>query len=343
MLFGHHHHGHHGHDNGHGHGHGHGHAHGHSHGLAPGTGGRSGLRLRAAAAVLILGAAALAACLQIVRPGEALVLTRFGDPVRVVASPGLAWRLPAPVENAVPVDLRLRTTSNGLQDVGTKDGLRVLVQAYAAWQVSPEPEHIRRFVRAVRNQPDEAAEQIRSFIGSALETTASRFDLASLVNTDPAAVRLDELERLLRERVEAQMLDTYGIAVRQVGIERLTLPFETLSATVSRMRAERQTVALQRTAEGQRIAAEIRANALRDARILVANGRSEAASIEAASRVEAGDTYGAAYGADPGLYVMLRSLDMLDAVIGENTRLVLRTDAAPFRSFVEGPPQAPAR
>ena len=34
---------------------------------------------------------------------------------------------------------------------------------------------------------------------------------------------------------------------------------------------------------------------------------------------------------------MLRSLDTLENVVGENTRLILRTDAPPFRVFVEGP------
>ena len=57
-------------------------------------------------------------------------MTRFGDPVRVLTEPGLAWKLPAPIEGTIPVDLRLRTTSSGLQDVGTRDGLRILVQAY---------------------------------------------------------------------------------------------------------------------------------------------------------------------------------------------------------------------
>ena len=42
-------------------------------------------------------------------------------------------------ESTIPIDLRLRTTSTGLQDVGTRDGLRVLVQAYVAWQVPGDP------------------------------------------------------------------------------------------------------------------------------------------------------------------------------------------------------------
>ncbi len=288
------------------------------------------------AAVIVVGAV-LSACLIIVRPGEAIVVTRFGNPERVDGTPGIAWRAPTPVENTINVDLRLRTTSSGLHDVGTRDGLRILVQAYVAWQVPNDPDHIRQFLRAVRNQPDEAAAQLQSFVGSALEIAASGFDLASLVNTDPKRVQLDAFETRLRERLEQQVLSVYGVAIKQVGIERLTLPPETLEATVERMSAERLTVATQREAEGNRAAAEIRSNADRDSRVTVAQAQAEAAAIEAKSRADAAEIYGSAYKSDPDLYTLVRSLDTLDSVISNNTRLILRTDAAPFKAFVEGP------
>jgi membrane protease subunit HflC len=249
--------------------------------------------------------------------------------------------LPAPIDNKIEVDLRLRTTSSGLQDVGTRDGLRILIRAYVAWQVPDDPEHIRQFLRAVNNQPDIAADQLRSFIASSLEITAGSFDLSGLVNTDPKKIMFREFEASLRRRLEEQALKTYGIAIRQVGIERLTLPAETLDATVERMRAERFTVAAERQAAGERTAAEITSNADRDARILVANTKVEAAAIEAKSRVTAADLYAQAYRADPDLYTLLRSLDTLDSVLGENTRIILRTDAAPFRILADGPRTTP--
>jgi membrane protease subunit HflC len=153
----------------------------------------------------------------VVSAGEAIVITQFGDPVRVLTVPGLAWKLPAPIQGTIPVDLRLRGTSTGLQDVGTKDGLRILVQAYVAWQVPSNPDHIRRFVRAVRNDPDEAARQLRSLVGSALQVTASSFDLADLVNTDPGRVRLAAFEAKLRDQIQQQVLETYGIQVVEAG------------------------------------------------------------------------------------------------------------------------------
>ena len=287
-------------------------------------------------AVVVALAVLLSACLVLVSPGQAIVVTRFGNPVRVITTPGLAAKLPAPIDNTVAVDLRLRTTSSGLHDVGTRDGLRILVQAYIAWQIPDDAEHIRQFLRAMRNQPEIAAEQLRSFTGSALEITASSFDLASLVNTDPGQIKLDQFENALRQRINEQALKVYGITIRQVGLERLTLASDTLSATIERMKAERETVAAERSAQGQRMADQIRSNADRDSRVVQAQAKVEAADIEAKSRIASAAIYKQAYSTDPQLYTLLRSLESLDAIVGPNTRLILRTDAAPFRVLIDG-------
>ncbi|QHG64915.1 protease modulator HflC [Pseudomonas putida] len=321
----------------HGHDHDHDHDHNHDHDHADNHGRARPAWLRVGVALLLVLIMAATACLVQVRVGEATVITRFGNPSRVLIEPGLNWRWPVPFEAAVPVDLRLRTTSSGLQDVGTRDGLRIIVQAYVAWQVAADPQSIQLFMRAVQNQPDEAARQIRTLVGSALETTASGFELADLVNVDASRVRIDGFEQRLREQIEQQLINSYGVRVVQVGIERLTLPKVTLEATVDRMRAERETIATERTAEGKRKAAEIQSAAERDARILQADASVKAAQIQAQSQVQAADIYGKAYAGAPQLYTLLRSLDTLGSVINPGTKLVLRTDAAPFRALVEGP------
>ena len=72
----------------------------------------------------------------------------------------------------------------------------------------------------------------------------------------------------------------------------------------------------------------------------MAQGKASVADIEAKSRIEAAGIYKNAYAADPQLYTMLRSLDSLNSIVGSNTTLILRSDAAPFRALVEGPPGA---
>ncbi len=304
--------------------------------------GRARIALRFGLATLGLAAAVLAASAVMVGAGQAVVVTRAGEPVRVLTEPGLAWKLPAPVETTIPVDMRLRTTSTGLQDVGTRDGPRILVQAFVAWRVQPDPDSIELYVRSVRDDPDEAARQLRSLAGAALQVTAGAFDLADLVNTDPRRARIAAFETQLQTQLDATMRRTYGIAIERIGIERLTLPDSILAATVARMRSERETAAAERTAQGLRQAAAIRSDAARDSRITVAQAQTQAAGIEAASRKEAADIQAKAYTADPDLYLMLRSLDTLSAMIGPTTRLVLRTDSAPFNVLVQGPPTEPA-
>lgn len=293
--------------------------------------------LRLGIAAFLLTLAVLTACLLNVSAGSATVVTRFGNPERVLLSPGLAWRLPAPFETPINVDLRVRSTSSGLQDVGTRDGLRVLVQAWVIWKVKPDDNNVLRFIRAVQNQPDEAARQIRTFIGSALETTTSNYALADIVNVDRNKVKIDQLEQGLQAQLKSQLLNSYGIEVIQTGIERLTLPAVTLNATVDRMRAERETIAAERTAEGKRLAAEIHSQADRDGRIVEADASVKAATIMANAQRDAASIYGKAWASDPQLYSLLRSLDTLSTIVNSNTRLVLRTDAEPFKALVQGP------
>jgi membrane protease subunit HflC len=296
------------------------------------------LLVRITLATMVLLAAGATSSLIMVGPGQALVVTEFGKPVRVLTQPGLAWKIPAPIEAIIPVDLRLRTTSSGLQDVGTLEGLRILVQSYLAWQVDDDPAHIEQFLRAGRRNPDDIAGQLRSFMGSMLQVTASNFSLSDLVNTDPAKSRVAAFERQLQANLYRQVLDTYGIRIVQTGIERLSLPAETLAATVARMRAERETIAAQRTADGLRAAAAIRSDATRDARLIGAQAQQEVAEIKAKGREKAAEIHAAAYALDPQLYTLLRSLDTLDATVGPKTQVILRTDAEPFRALVEGPP-----
>ncbi len=277
-----------------------------------------------------------------VKNGEGVVITRLGAPVRVVTDPGLAWMLPAPIERAQRVDRRLRTTATGSHGVLTKDGLSLVVQAYAAWQVRGDGATVLRFVRATGGDGDAAANQLRTLLNSALETISGRFALTDLVNTDASAVRLSDYEAALRERLAATAFDTLGVELVQVGIERLLLPDATLQATVTRMSEERRVAAEERQSAGRKAAGEIKATADKESRIAKATAEQDAAVIEAKAKAEAAGIYGTAYTADPELYVWLRSLDALEASLAGNARLILATDAPPFQALVSPPPKPSA-
>jgi modulator of FtsH protease HflC len=310
-------------------------AHHHHHADKPHQAGSPALRM--VIALLLVAVALLAATLIVVPQGSVQVITRFGNPVRIHLEPGLHWRLPAPIERVVDVDVRQHTTGTGLHDVGTKDGLRLQIAAYLAWKIPAEEKSVLQYVRSVRGVADEAAVQIRSFLGSALETEVSRYALSDLVNTDKNRVLLETLEIALRKRLVDQVRDMYGIEVVQVGIERLGLPQSTLNVTIERMIAERQTAAATKKAKGSQLAAEIIQGAFREQRIIKAKAEEDAAAIEAKARTDAAAIYAQAHKTDPELYNFLRGLDALDKIITGSTRIIVRTDAAPFKALVEGP------
>ncbi|HEX3132937.1 MAG TPA: protease modulator HflC, partial [Planctomycetota bacterium] len=87
------------------------------------------------------------------------------------------------------------------------------------------------------------------------------------------------LEQALLTRLAAQVRETYGVELVQVGIERLGLPESTITATIDRMIAERQTAAAQKKAAGSQLAAEINQAAFRDSRIAVAKAQEEASGV----------------------------------------------------------------
>jgi membrane protease subunit HflC len=292
-----------------------------------------------------LAAAALACVVWLslsvvtVGAGQALLVTHFGRPAGVLTRPGVYLTWPSPLRGLVEVDTRLRVTMGALRDVVTRDGQPMRVQAFVAWRVPPEADPVQLFVRA----GGDASRDIEGLVDSALPGVASGFAAAEFFAARPGAGWLGQFAERLKDAVAGRAHEAFGVTVLQVGVAQLTLPEAVLAATEARMRAARVAEAGARAAQAQLQAAEIRAEASRDSRIALAEAQTEAAQIEAASRKEAADIEAKAYNADPDLYLMLRSLDTLSTMVGPSTRLVLRTDAAPFNMLVQGPPLDPGK
>ena len=261
-----------------------------------------------------------------VREGTAAIITRFGEPVRTLDQPGLHPRLPWPAEEAVLVDLRARTFSTAHTEMLTRDKKNVILVGFAVWRVS-DP---LRFLQAVGSV--EAAEQkLDGLVTNAQIGVLGGFDLAALTSTDPSTLQLDAIEAALLAAVEGMARDQYGIAVLDMGFSRLSLPEENVAVVFRQMKAERKQFAARHQAEGDEEAARIRAEADLEAARIRAEGEAEAARIRGEAEAEAARIYAEAYARDPDLYRFVRSLESLDAVVGGQTTVILRTDSEPFR------------
>ncbi len=302
-------------------------------------------RLRLLAGLPLALALAFAGFTTVVQPGEAVALSLLGGAPRIVATPGLALRLPPPLETATRIDLRLHVTESPPVDAETKDDARVTLQGFVAWRVAADPARVALYARALSDiggDPAELSRQIGVALRAAVRATAGHFELSALENTDATKLQRERFDKGVEDELGQMMpLRAGGITVLQAGLQRLTLVDAGKPAALTGLRAALAAEGAERIARAEAEAAEIRANAARDARIAIAEARAQAAATAAGAARQAATIEAQAYNADPDLYLMLRSLDSLGTLVGPNTKLVLRTDAAPFNTLVLGPPTEP--
>ena len=154
-----------------------------------------------------------------VASNESAVLTRFGSPVRTLADPGLYFKWPWPVDTVHRFDTRLAFYDTRVSEALTQDKRNVILPVFLAWRVA-DP---LKFLQAL-GTPAAVPTKLDSLAISARNSLLGRYDFQELVSTDPARLKLAELEQRLTEEIRPAALAAFGIAIEQVGLKRIALP-----------------------------------------------------------------------------------------------------------------------
>jgi membrane protease subunit HflC len=277
-----------------------------------------------------MGGAALAGIVfsasgLIVREGYAVLVTRFGHPVRTDRSAGLHWKMPWPIDEARFIDMRRRVYETGQTEMLTRDKKNVIARTFVVWRVD-DP---LTFTQAVGAEAD-ADEKLDGLLTNAAIGTLGGHDLSAMVSTNPADLKIDQIESELLAGTAPMAQRNYGIVIEQVRLDRLALPQENVTAVFDQMRAERSQFAAKFSAEGELEASRIRSEASLEAARIRAKGAEEEARIRGETAAAVARIYAGAHGLDPELYQFTRSLESLTRLVGGSTSLILRTDSEPF-------------
>ncbi|MEM9765099.1 MAG: SPFH domain-containing protein [Pseudomonadota bacterium] len=242
------------------------------------------------------------------------------------------------------VDNRLNSTSSGLINTPVADGDAVstlTMEAFGVWRVPREGDAVVLFLRALGNDPQQAADLLRKIMQSKMQEIAGGFQLDQLVNVQESATRLEEFEALVTESASQGLKQEYGIDLIAVHLERMQVPERTIQSTIDAMAKEREVQAERILAVGKARAGQIRSRTESEARVIRAEAEEQAAGIRAAALEEANLIYAEVHRQDPELYRFKRSLDSLESIVGKQTRIVIRANAAPFEAItsVPGPKQ----
>src|SRR5580700_8214622 len=261
----------------------------------------------------------------VVREGEAVLVTRFGRPLRAATETGLHWKLPWPIDEASVLDMRRRVYETGHTEMLTRDKKNIIARTFVIWRIGDA----LTFTQAIGAEGGAEA-KLDGLLTNAAIGTLGGHDMSALVSTNPADLQVDQIESELLASTAPMALRSYGVAIEQIRLERLALPEENVTAVFEQMRAERRQFAAKFNAEGEKEASRIRSEATLEAAKIRAAGEQEAARIRGESAAEIAKTYADAHKVDPELYKFTRALESLDKLVTGSTSLVLRTDAEPF-------------
>jgi membrane protease subunit HflC len=275
--------------------------------------------LLAVAAIALVGA--YGALFTVYQTKQALVV-RFGEPIKIISTPGLYVKAPL-VDTVITVDNRILDLENAAQEVFASDQRRLVVDAFARYRITD----VLAFYKTVNNI-EGANARLSSLLNAALRRVLGEVTLIQVVRDDRAALMgrvRDQLDREAR---------AFGIEVVDVRIRRADLPEQNSQAVYARMQTERQRQAASIRGEGNQKNQEIRAKADRDVTVLVAEAQKQADQIRGQGDAERNRIFAEAYGKDPDFFAFYRSMQAYEAGLRSgDTRLVLRPDSDFFKYF----------
>ena len=196
--------------------------------------------------------------LFVVQQTEQALVLRFGEPVRVILSPGLYAKVPL-VDNVEVLEKRILDLDSPPLEIIASDQKRLVVDAFGRYRIL-DP---LRFFQSVGTVVV-ADQRLSVLLNSAVRQVLGEATFESVVRDE----RSDLMSRInARVNRESQSL---GVEVVDVRIRRADLPEANSQAIYERMQTERQREATEIRAQGEQAARRIRAEADRSATVIVA-------------------------------------------------------------------------
>ncbi len=279
--------------------------------------------------LLILGAVVGAAMvlalssLFTVYQTQQVLITQFGEPIRVIREPGLAWKVPF-VQSVIPMDRRLLDYEASGQEVILGDQRRLVVDTFTRYRiVNP-----LLFFQTVGATEAGIRLRLAPIVSSALRNVLGNEPLLSVLSADRARI-MGEIRRRVNDEAR-----TFGVEVVDVRIRRADLPEENTQAILSRMQSERERVAREQRAEGAEQAQRIRANAERERTVLIAEAQSQAEILRGQGEQMAIRIFADAFQRDPEFFQFWRTMQAWREAFQEgDSRLLLSPDSEFFKYF----------
>ena len=304
--------------------------------------------------VLLIIAAGIAVLMAftsayIVNETEQVVVTQFG---RVVGTPkqapGLYFKVPF-IQEATYFPKNLLQWEGDPGQIPTLDKTYIWVDVFARWKIV-DPikffQTVNNTISAQSRLDDIIDPATRNFITSyrlieAVRRSNRELDTFEIgledIQKDPVeqiTAGRDKITRGILEQAQPK-LSPFGIELVDVKIKRINYVEQVRESVYGRMIAERKQIAEKFRSEGKGEAAKIMGEKERDLKRITSEAYRTAQEIKGKADAESTRLYAQAYGIDPEFYSFIKSLEVYNETLGDNSSVVLSTSAE-FLKYLKG-------
>jgi membrane protease subunit HflC len=277
---------------------------------------------------------------------EQVVVTQFGKVVdEPKKEPGFYFKLPfIQYANYFPKNLQEWDGDPG--QIPTLDKTFIWVDTFARWKIV-DP---LKFFQTVNNVTG-ALSRLDDIIDPAVRNFITSYPLIETVRRtdrelDTFELGLEDIKdrrdlgsvKVGRQKIAKGIMDQaqpklakFGIEVVDVKIKRLNYVEEVQRSVFSRMIAERKQIAEKFRSEGRGEARKIEGDREREMKRITSEAYKKAQEIKGKADAQATKIYADAFGLDPDFYSFVKTLQIYQGTLDEESSLVLSTETEFFK------------
>lgn len=310
------------------------------------------MKLKAILAIIGVLVLILIVCAYTVDETEQVVVTRFDKVQRTETEPGLKFKLPI-IEKALVFPKNLQEWDGDPGQIPTRDKTYIWVNTFARWKIVDPVLFFKTvgYVQRAQQRLDEIIDPtVRNFVTSnrlieAVRNSNRELDTFEDFGEDTSAepqenkkparfsqvyVGRDKIDNGILNQAKPK-LEKFGIELVDVKIKRVNYVEEVRKSVYDRMIAERKQIAQKFRSEGKGEAQKILGEKERELKRIESAAYRKAQEVKGKADAESTRLYAEAFGKDPEFYSFIKTLEVYDEALSNNSSIILSTESEIFK------------
>jgi len=261
------------------------------------------------------------------------IVFRLGEPVNVIKSPGLYFKVPL-VDNVRFFDVRILTLdADEPERFLTSEKKNVLVDSFVKFRIVD----VLQYYISVGGDEARAKIRLLQTVNQSLRDEFGKRTIHDVVSGEREVI-MD----LMRDRADIDARKI-GVQVLDVRLKRVDLPQEVSEAVYRRMEAERKRVANELRSLGFAESEKIRADADRQREIIIAEAYRDAQRTKGQGDARSAAIYAQAFQQNPEFFTFYRSLEAYRQSFKNKSDIMILDPSSDFFRYLKSPTGKPAR